>query len=300
VHAGVANNRVYRYVPRRNDAVNDTWICDAGRLSYKRIAAPDRLDGAMVQGELGVPERVPVERALELAAARLRRLVEAKGAGVIAGVASAHATNEDLFVFRRLLAALGSETSGVAIPKGPADALLVKAEKAANGAGARALGFADAASVADRIRGGGVEGLIVLGHDLLGPGYLAGIEELSRLDTLIVLDAYHSEIERIAHVALPARVAAEKWGTLTNHAGRVQRVRPAVEPHVEAYAEGWLLARLGRALGLPGWDGRFDAREVSKALATGVPAFAGVDLDTVGDDGRPLGGDDGRPLQAGA
>ena len=40
VHLGVANNKVYRYVPRRNDAVNDTWICDAGRMSYKEIGAP--------------------------------------------------------------------------------------------------------------------------------------------------------------------------------------------------------------------------------------------------------------------
>jgi len=43
VHMGVANDKVYRYVPRRNDAVNDTWICDAGRMSYRRIGAPDRL-----------------------------------------------------------------------------------------------------------------------------------------------------------------------------------------------------------------------------------------------------------------
>jgi NADH-quinone oxidoreductase subunit G len=288
VHLGVANNRVYRYVPRRNDAVNDTWLCDAGRMSYKRIGAPDRLEGPLVQSELGVSERVSTERAVEIAAARLRRLVDAKGAGVIAGIASAHATNEDLFVFRRLLAALGSETAGVAIVQGDADALLVKAEKAANGAGARALGFGDAASVVERIRGGGVEGLILLGHDLLDPRYLGGVEELARLDTLIVLDAFHSEIERVAHVMLSARVPAEKWGTLTNHAGRVQRVRPAVEPSFEAHAEGWILARLGRALGLPGWDGRFDAREVSKALAASVPAFAGIDLDTAGDDGRPL------------
>ena len=30
-----SNNKVYRFVPRRNDAVNDTWMCDHGRLSYK-------------------------------------------------------------------------------------------------------------------------------------------------------------------------------------------------------------------------------------------------------------------------
>jgi NADH-quinone oxidoreductase subunit G len=38
VHLGVANNKVQRYVPRRNDAVNETWICDVGRLSYHEIA----------------------------------------------------------------------------------------------------------------------------------------------------------------------------------------------------------------------------------------------------------------------
>ena len=87
---------------------------------------------------------------------------------------------------------------------------------------------------------------------------------------------------------LPARVAAEKWGTLTNHAGRVQRVQPAVEPVVEALAEGEWLARLGAALGLPGFDGRFEPREVAKQLSASVPAFAGVDQDSVGDAGRPL------------
>ena len=56
VHLGVANNKVYRYVPRRNDAVNDTWICDAGRMSYREIGAADRLQHPLVRGSLGVPE----------------------------------------------------------------------------------------------------------------------------------------------------------------------------------------------------------------------------------------------------
>jgi NADH-quinone oxidoreductase subunit G len=50
VYAGVANNRVYRYVPRRNDAVNQTWMCDEGRLTYKRIGADDRIDQPAVRG----------------------------------------------------------------------------------------------------------------------------------------------------------------------------------------------------------------------------------------------------------
>jgi len=283
VHLGVANNKVYRYVPRRNDAVNETWICDEGRMSYKRIGAEDRLPRALLRGELGVPEAVSFDDAITAAAQKLLRLREAKGAGAIAGVASAHATNEDLFVFRRLLDALGVEVSGVAVPRGRSDDRLIHAEKAANAAGARALGFGDAGAVAERIRSGAVEGLIVLGHDLLET--VGGVEALSGLDTIVALDSHASDLQRVAHVLLPTRVAAEKHGSLTNCDGRVQKVEPAVEPGFDARAEGAVLAELGAALGLPGFDGRFDPFEVSKALAESAPAFAGAALDALGDTG---------------
>ena len=195
IYLGVANNKVYRYLPRRNDAVNDTWICDAGRMCYREIGAADRLQHALVRGSLGVPELTSFAVAIETAAARLRKLVDSKGAGVIAGLASPHATNEDLFGFRRFLDALGTETAGVAVVQGPADALLVKADKAANAAGARALGFGDARPVLDRLRSGGVDGLIVMGHDVLDASYLGGVELLD--------EARHAD--RARHPPLGAR-----------------------------------------------------------------------------------------------
>ena len=70
------------------------------------------------------------------------------------------------------------------------------------------------------------------------------------------------------------RVAAEKHGTLTNHAGLVQAVRPAVEPAWEALADGEVLTRLGQALGLPGWPARWDVRSVARELAAAHPALA--------------------------
>ncbi len=288
IDLGVANNKVYRYLPRRNDAVNDTWICDAGRMSYREIGAADRLKHPLVRASLGVPEVTSFASAINAAAARLERLVESKGAGVIAGLASPHATNEDLFTFRRLLSALGTETAGVAVPQGASDALLVKADKAANAAGARALGFADARTLLDRIRNGGVDGLIVMGHDVLDAAYLGGVDLLSKLDTLIVLDTHHSELERVAHVLLPVRVAAEKHGTLTNFAGRVQKVQPAVEPSWEALEDGDLLTRLGVALALPNWPARWDVRAVSRELAAAHPAFAGRDLGSLDNAGALL------------
>jgi NADH-quinone oxidoreductase subunit G len=284
----VANNKVYRYVPRRNDAVNDTWICDAGRMSYRNIGAPDRLRECEVRDESGRLELVGFDRAIQTAADRLRRLIESKGAGVIGGLASAHATNEDLFTFRRFLSALGSETSGVAVVRGKADDLLIKEEKAPNAVGAREIGFGDARTVVDRINSGAVDALIALGHDVLQEGLLGSEESLANLDTVIVLDTRASELRRVAHVIVPVRHAAEKLGTFVNAARRVQRIVPAVESAREAYADGEVLAKLGAALGLESFDGSYDARQVARDLAATNSAFSGIDLDSVGDTGRPL------------
>jgi NADH-quinone oxidoreductase subunit G len=288
VYVGVANNKVQRYVPRRNDEVNETWICDAGRLSYREIGSADRLKHSLVRSSDGILAPASFDAAVEEAAVRLRRLVEVKGAGVIAGIASAHATNEDLFIFRRFLEALGSETRGVPVVVGASDEILIEAEKAANVAGARAMGFGDAALVVDRIKSGGVEAVVVLGHDILDERYLGGTRELSSLDTVIVLDLRQSEFHHVAHVVFPTRHTAEKRGTLTNFAGRVQRVQPVVEPAWEAHDEGEVLARLGAALELAGFDRPYDPGDVLRDLARTQPAFAGIDLDSIGRGGRVL------------
>jgi NADH-quinone oxidoreductase subunit G len=290
IYMGVANNKVYRYLPRRNDAVNGTWMCDAGRMSYKEIAVADRLTGVSVRGEGGALESATLEAGIRVAAERLRRVADAKGAGVIVGFASAHATNEDLFTFKKLLSGLGTEAAAVPVVTGEADHLLIKAEKAANAAGARALGFADPGRVLERVRGGGADAVIALGHDLLDEAFPVDTAALAKLDTVILLDTRHSDLERVAHVVFPTRHAAEKSGTLTNHAGQVQRIEQAVEPRFESYADGEVLSRLGVALGLPGFEGDYDPRAVSREIAASVPAFAGIDLDSLGEEGAGIKG----------
>jgi len=288
LHLGVAKGAVQRAIPRRNDAVNDTWLCDAGRLGYRAIGAPDRLKEPQLRVSDGRLEPTDLATAIDAAAVRIRHLVDAKGAGVLAGIASAHATNEDLFTFRKLLDALGADTRGAPVVLGPADEILVEAEKAANSAGARELGFDDAAVVVDRIRNGGVEAAIVLGHDILDTRYLGGTDALATLDTLVVLDLAQSELHHVADVVIPTRHAAEKHGTLTSSAGRVQRVVPAHEPAWQAWSEGHVLSLLGAALGLAGFDGRWDAAAVSAELSRTHPRFDGTDLASVGSGGRLL------------
>jgi predicted molibdopterin-dependent oxidoreductase YjgC len=248
-----------------------------------------------VRGEGGALSPATRQQALDEAVRRLKGALERRGPGGIAALASPHATNEDLFVLRRLLDGLGAELRGVAVPTGRSDDLLIKAEKAANAEGARALGFGDPQAVLDRIRSGAVEALIALGHDVLDPRWLADTSALAGLDTVILLDTHHSDLERAAHVVFPARHVAEKVGTLTNHAGRVQRVAPAVEPAHAAYAEGEILAAIGAALRVPGFEEGFDPRAVSKAMGQEVPAFAGRDVDSVGAEGLPLAGREATP-----
>ena len=288
IYLDVAKGKVHRYRPRRNDFVNETWLCDTGRLSYREIAAPHRLRTSCVRSPAGALEAANFEAAVGVAATRLRSVIASKGAGVVAGVASAHATNEDLFTFRRFLDALGADNAAVAVAKGDADDLLVEEEKGANAAGARALGFGDASVLAERIRSGGIDAVICLGHDILEEGLLGGTDELAGLDTVIALDTHQTALSRVAHVLFAVRHAAEKDGTLTNAEGRVQRVHRAALPAFEVHSEGFVLAALGAALSVDGFDSPYDVREASKSLANVLPAFEGIDLDSVGDRGRVL------------
>ena len=87
---------------------------------------------------------------------------------------------------------------------------------------------------------------------------------------------------------LPVRHAAEKDASYVNHAGRVQRSWPVVEPSFESYADGEVLSRIAAVLGLAGFDGKFDVREVSRSLGAIAPALRGIDLDTIGEAGLPI------------
>ena len=263
-----SNNRLYRYLPRRNDAVNQTWICDEGRLSYRRVSE-GRLSVPRIRGrEVGYAEAL---------AAAARILSEARAAGAtVVGVASPFAANEDLFALRGLLSDLAAPAAVYTVPRGASDDLLIQAEKAPNADGARELGMRESAD------GPGAAAVaIVLGH-----GY--GPEAFEAVDSLILIDTHESPLERSAEVTLPARSFAEKVGTFTNSARRVQRFLPILEPRFEAWAEGEILQRIGAELGLDRFRQAYDPALLAKLIAEEIPAFEGISIENLGDDGREL------------
>ena len=268
IYASRSNNRVYRYLPRRNDAVNDAWICDHGRLSYQLITE-NRLT------EPRVSRRGTSYADAVRAAGDAVRAAQESG-GSIVGVASPFVSNEDLFVLKQLLEAVGAPAATFAVPRGESDELLVKTEKAPNASGARALGFEESDASP-----GAVAVALVLGHTLAE-------ECLKGVETLILLDTENCSLAERADIVLPARCFAEKEGTFTNHAKRVQRFRPILEPTFEALSEGEILRRIGAAAGLTGWTASYDVHEVSKRLSETVAGFDGIHLDSLDDQGCEL------------
>jgi predicted molibdopterin-dependent oxidoreductase YjgC len=245
---------------------------------------------ASLRGADGKRESVSCSAALAAAQQRLRGDIDRAGAAGLAVLASPHASNEDLFTLRRFCDVLGITERAAAVVHGREDRLLMRPEQAANAEGARRLGFGPPGALLERLRRGELSTALVFGHDVLASEHLAGPSVLAALDTLVVVDFQESPLVSLAHVAIPARHAAERHGTFTNSAGRVQRVQPAVEPGWEAWSDGEVVWRLGAALGLEDFAGAYDAHAVSRALAASVPGFSGIDLDRVGDAGLALPG----------
>ncbi len=79
--------KIQRYTPRENDAVNGPWMCDAGRLNYKWIGRDDRLKEVLVRGQ-----KSTWTAALNEISDKLKK----SQAGSVAIVASARQTNEEL------------------------------------------------------------------------------------------------------------------------------------------------------------------------------------------------------------
>ena len=96
---------VKRVMPRQNEQVNETWICDKGRFAYHYASADDRLTSPLVKKD-GQFEPVSWEDALTLVAEKM----QAAGDKLVT-LAGGRLSNEDFFN----LSQLNQKTGGKAI-----------------------------------------------------------------------------------------------------------------------------------------------------------------------------------------
>jgi len=272
--------KVYRYTPRDNDAVNATWMCDSGRLNYKWIHRADRLKDVLVRGQ-----KSSWTAALSEIADKLKQAPAAS----VAIVASARQTNEELWLISKLKAKLSAISDSVE-RSGEPDKLLVSADKNPNTNGARLTGICftemgiNLPKIADGIAKGTIKTLIVFGEDVTKHGI--GTDLLGKLETLIVSDILPNETSKLAHYLLPGCVHAEKRGSFTNTKGRVQKFMQAVQPQGDARAEWDFLHDL--VYNVTGKNGFLTIEGLFNEMAKDVPAFNGLTWAGLGDIGMTV------------
>src|SRR5688572_4402662 len=279
---GSRENKVYRYEPRENDAVNSCWMCDYGRLNYKWINREDRLMRVTRRTISGQHEPI----AWEVGLSEITELLNRTPKGSAAIIGSARQTTEELYLLSKLKAKLDAMSDSIA-RSGDADKLLLNGDRNPNTIGAKLTGISadpmgsNIRDIADAIRSGKIRTLIVFGEDVTKHGI--GTDLLGKLETLIVSDILPSETTARAHYVLPGCAHAEKRGTFINTRGRVQRFMKAIEPKGEARAEWEILHEL--VLHVTGQNDFVSIEGLFNQMAAEIPAMKGVTWAALGDMG---------------
>lgn len=257
---------IYRITPRRNDAVNDTWMPDSGRVLYKAVDAEDRLTTHSIEGRPVSPEAAVAE------AAQLLR------SGRVALVASGRSSVEEQYLLRRIRDAIGEAVPTWLVARtGEGDGKLLSADRNPNLRGALLTGLITAypesslVALKEAIASGEVDTVLTVGEELTEAGLDAS--DLAKVK-LLYLGTHHGPSSQNAVVEIPLLTVFEKAGSFVNQQFRVQTFALAV-PGPEAVLPGMgaLSALLSELTG--------EAVEASVAavwdeMAQAIPEFRGM------------------------
>ncbi len=210
--------KIYRVTPRRNDAVNDTWMTDSGRELFKSIDSDDRLTHYTVDGVH--------KKADEAAAAAVDLL---KG-GDVAIVASAHSSVEEQFFYKAMAERTGASIHMVS-KTGEGDGILLSEDRTPNMRGALLNGLiaelpeAELSPLARDISSGSVKTLVVANEHITTLGVPADVLSKAKI---IYFGTHTNEVSKVADVVCPSLSVFEKEGSFVNVSFRVQKFAAAV------------------------------------------------------------------------
>ncbi len=282
---GSRENVVYRQTPRENNAVNEVWMCDYGRLNFHYLHDPARLLAPMVKKPTGLGLATWPE-AIRHAADELTKYKPDE----IAIIASGRMTNEELWLTKKLANALGVKRHDIIPRTGEADGILLSADRNPNTAGATLIGIAhatpgtEARAIAKDIESGKIKCLIVLHEDLSELGVTE--EQFAKLQSLIVLGMLPNAATRAATVLLPGSGFAEKRGSMINIKRRLQRLNAATQPPGESRDDWEIVRDLIQAVS--GGNGVHAIEDVFREMSAAIPELAGLSLSKIGDLGIDL------------
>lgn len=241
IKVGVRNNQVLRIEPDANMYVNKYWMCDVGRLSYEninenRITEPFNKDKTIKDWK----------SLLSAAANSLKKFKPNE----IAFIASANASNEDLFLFHKLAKSIikSSNIDYVEYTDSTfADDKLRTSEKSANINVMEILGFNHKSSInlsnlIDKINDKSIKAVYSLDSNIAENENLRNA--LKKLDLFIVHSSNNNQATEIADFVFAASTHFEACGTFTNINKRVQMFEPALVTTENQRYTGMKLSRL--------------------------------------------------------
>ena len=264
------DNVVVRIRPRPNMAVNQHFACDVGRMNYRWINRRDRLEFPMQRGADGL-STASWNDAISTAATAI------SAAARVTVLASAGLSNEALFLLGRIATHVGATaamtvTRGAEAPLPGVKDLALRAERAPNHTGAELFGFTETVSPLAGLAAGDV--LVVADAAAEFSALPDGVKVIL-IGTVLADDVAPATI-----VALPICNFAEEDGTFTNLRGRVQRFQQAKASPAQVRPSYRVLAELSSGIGAGSHPSL--ASEIFAAIATSVPAFAGLTYRALG------------------
>jgi len=209
------DNIVYRVVPRENEKVNRSWMCNFGR-DYYLMPLKNRLTGFKMKKKDVTYQDITSEVAAIFKA----------NASDFAFILSSYATNEELTLVKQLVDSLGvkgvfmkadrvwSKSTGEV----KSDAILITEDKTPNMAGIKSI-FPNVKDISELVISDYKYAFIW--------GANAPIEKLEGLQH-IVLATTSSQISDKAKWVIAGRTPAEKHGSFTNCDGIIQSFRRAI------------------------------------------------------------------------
>lgn len=282
IHLDYEKSQAYRYRPRENALVNQYWMCDEGRLSYK-VLNDNRLTEALVYGKTQ-----SLDQALAQAAERLLRQAQTGGMLSVAAIGSACSSLEDNFALQYLMGQALSESPLWAFgdrPEGTADGFLKMADQTPNQQALALLGLnQDRDSLLGALQEGKIKVLLVMNNELT-----AALQQviISQQIEVIYLGTHRTPLSETATVALPVTTHAEHFATYINADQRLQKVYQAWHPHQGAEPAWAVLAKLLAPV-LPEPRPWQDIEDVWQHLRTNVAPLVNLTFYDIPDEGLCL------------
>jgi NADH-quinone oxidoreductase subunit G len=291
--------RIWRFTPRNNPLVNDYWICDEGRASYKSANDEGLLTSSYARKAGGLGS-VPIDQALNLVAQTLVQVN--RDGGKIAAVISPFLTVEEAFLLGTYIKDLNPENVLAVgpIPTRGEDFTIrpdqnkgrtgdtsfvvprpftIHAEKCPNRKGVEAVlsqlqsWVTSFEVISGRIASGEFQALYFTSNAIDAWGTDEEAKALrDGVKFLVVQDTLVTPLAQLADVVLAGGTFAEKAGSYVNANGLLQYAEAALPPRDGSLPDLDIFAILMGRTGGP-----IRSRDVLAELAGVIPAFSVAD-----------------------